>query len=108
MKQLYINDILCIIGTNSKENWEIFDSSDENNIFFHLSSFPSCYVILKTIEIPSYDTLREAAIICKGNTKYKNIPNLKVDYTQCKNIIKGENVGEIIYKSNKKVKQIKV
>ena len=106
MKQLYINEILCIVGSNSKENWQILDESNEENIFFHLSSFPSCYVILKTIEMPSVDVLKEAAKICKMNTKYKNIPNLKVDYTLCKNIIKGDKEGEIIYKSNKKVKQI--
>jgi predicted ribosome quality control (RQC) complex YloA/Tae2 family protein len=108
MKQLYINEILCVVGSNSAENWKIFDESNENNLLFHLSSFPSCYVILKTEEIPSMDTLKEAAKICKINTKYKNIPNIKVDYTHCKNIIKGENEGEIIYKSNKKVKQITI
>ena len=52
--------------------------------------------------------MKEASKLCKMNTKYKNIPNLKVDYTQCKNIIKGDKEGEIIYKSNKKVKQITV
>ena len=106
MKQLYIDEILCIVGSNSKENWKIFDEANEDNIFFHLSSFPSCYVILKTEEIVYMDTLKEAAKICKMNTKYKNVPNIKVDYTQCKNIIKGDKEGEIIYKSNKKVKQI--
>lgn len=108
MKQLYINEILCIIGSNSKENWQIFDESNENNILFHLSSFPSCYVILKNDDLPDDQTLKEASKLCKMNTKYKNIPNLKVDYTQCKNIIKGDKEGEIIYKSNKKVKQITV
>ena len=38
----------------------------------------------------------------------QNIKNIKVDYTLCNNIIKREKFGEIIYKSNKKVKQIKV
>jgi len=108
MKKLYINEILCIVGSNSAENWKIFDESNENNLLFHLSSFPSCYVILKTVETPSNDILKEAAKICKINTKYKNIPNLKVDFTHCKNIIKGEIEGEIVYKSNKKVKQITV
>ena len=75
MKQLYINEILCIIGSNSKENWQIFDESNENNILFHLSSFPSCYVILKNDDLPDDQTLKEASKLCKMNTKYKNIPN---------------------------------
>ena len=101
MKQIYNNEILCIVGSNSKENWQIFDESDENNILFHLSSFPSCYVILKN-ELPSNETLKDAAKLCKMNTKYKNIPNLKVDYTQCKNIIKGDKEGALFIKVIKK------
>jgi len=108
MKQIYINEILCLIGGNSKENWKIFEDSIDNNILFHLSSFPSCYVILKTEELPCDITLKESAKLCKMNTKYKNLPNLKVDYTFCKNIIKGDKEGEIIYKSNKQVKQITI
>jgi predicted ribosome quality control (RQC) complex YloA/Tae2 family protein len=108
MKQSYINEILCLVGNNAKENWKIFEESEDNNILFHLSSFPSCYVILKTIDLPDNNILNEAAKLCKMNTKYKNIPNIKVDYTFCKNIIKGDEEGEIIYKSNKKVKQITI
>jgi hypothetical protein len=47
------------------------------------------------------------AKLCKANTKYKN-QNLYVDYTTCDNVIKGENIGEIVYKRNKKVKKIKL
>ena len=108
MKDLEIQGIKCKIGSNAIENWELLEKSKENNLFFHLSSFPSCYVIYECENDNdiTLETIKECAMICKNNTKYKNLKNIKVDYTFCKNIIKGDKIGEIIYKSNKKVKKI--
>ena len=52
--------------------------------------------------------IEQVALNCKLNTKYKNLKNIKVDYTLCDNVEKGEFVGELIYKSNRKVLSIKV
>ena len=105
MKTLLIENIICKIG----ENWKIFDEAKEEHLFFHLSSFPSCYVILETtFGYPSDDVIKSAATVCLKNTKYRNLKNIKVDYTLCGNVSKGDEVGEIFYKSNKKVAQIKL
>ena len=106
MKELLINNIVCKIGCNSKENWELLDSSKDNHLFFHLSSFPSCYVILQTDNLDDEDAIKKAAFQCKINTKYKNLKNIKVDYCYVSNLEKGEIQGEVIFKSNKKVKKI--
>lgn len=106
MKNILIENINSVIGENSKENWKLLENTKPEYLFFHLSSFPSCYVIYESKEIPNIEIIKQLAILCKKNTKYKNIPNLKVDYTLCNNIIKGEIEGEIYYKSNKKVKKI--
>ena len=100
----------CFVGSNAKENWQLLDDSKPTDILFHLHSFSSCYVILKNDndEFPEIDIIKESAIICKTNTKYKNLKDIKVDYTFCKNIEKGEKVGELIYKSNKKVLSYKL
>jgi len=103
MKTILINNLVCNIGGNAKENWTILSNSKDNHLFFHLTSFPSCYVICETDNLPDISTIKEIALICKQNTKYKNVPNIRVDYTECKNVIKGDVVGEVIYKSNKKV-----
>ena len=103
MKEIIYNNIKIKVGSNAAENWKILDESTDNNIFLHLKSFPSCYVIIECEEYPSEETITEAAKICKNNTKYKNIKNVKVDYTICKNVVKGGVVGEIFYKSNRKV-----
>jgi predicted ribosome quality control (RQC) complex YloA/Tae2 family protein len=106
MIQLYFNDYLCLIGQNKKENWYLLDTSKNSDILFHLSSFPSCYVILKTTYIPPKEVIFKCAELCRSNTKYKNLKNIKVDYSLCSNITKGEKVGELEYKSNKKVSTI--
>jgi len=106
MKIIEINKIKYIVGQNANENWQIFSSANPEYFLFHLTSFPSCYVILETEIEPSMDMIKTGALLCKQNTKYRNVPNIKVDYTKCKNIIKGENVGEIFFISNKKVNKI--
>ena len=109
MKQYTINHIIYKIGSNANENWNLLENSKPYHLFFHLSSFPSCYTILECdITVPEIDIIKEVAQQCKNHTKYKNIPNIKVDYTLCENVIKGEKIGEVFFKSNKKVKQIKI
>ena len=110
MKEGKIQNINYKIGQNAVENWTIFENSKPSYLFFHLSSFPSCYVILEWEDeyYPDLSVIKEASELCKNNTKYKNLRDIKVDFTQCGNIEKGEVVGEIIYKSNKKVNQVKI
>ena len=104
------SDKQCFVGSNAKENWQLLSETNPTDILFHLHSFPSCYVILKNENeaFPEIDIIKQAAIICKANTKYKNLKDIKVDYTFCRNIEKGEKVGELIYKSNKKVLCVKI
>jgi len=108
MKQFEFDGYICKLGENSKENWELFDNSQENNIFLHLSSFPSGYVILENTDTFSIDMIYMAAKICKDNTKYKNIRNIKVDYCRCSNLFKGLVIGEVIFHSKRQVKQVKI
>ena len=108
MKIHKISEYICKIGENAKENWELLASAAESHYFLHLSSFPSCYVILECDEKPLLGVIKRAAEICKNSTKYRNLRNLKVDYCPCSNVIKGKKVGEAIFISNRKVKQVKI
>lgn len=98
------NNIVIKIGSNAKENWELVDSC-EHFTWLHLNSFPSCHVIIETIN-PSYEDIFIAAQLCKENTKYKNLRNLKVCYTTCGNLKKGTDIGSVLYNSKRKVKTI--
>jgi hypothetical protein len=108
MKEILIENIVCKIGENANENWTLLDNAKENYLFFHLTSFPSCYVILEIENEPSTDIIYKTALQCKTNTKYKNLKNIKVDYCLISNLNKGDIVGQVIYKSNRKVKNIKI
>ena len=100
------DNIKIFVGENAEENWELIDL-DENYLWFHLNSFPSCHVIIEH-EDPDEELIKYAAQLCKENTKYKNLKDLKICYTFCKNLIKAEKIGSVFYKSKRKVKTIKI
>ncbi len=35
------------IGQNSRENWNLIENSNQNYIWLHLDSFPSCHVVIE-------------------------------------------------------------
>jgi len=100
------DDITIKIGRNKEENWEMLQTNP-NFTWLHLNSFPSGYVIIES-ENPDNEMIQYAAYLCKNNTKYKNMKNLKICYTLIENVIKGEKVGEVYFKSNRKVNTIKI
>jgi len=110
MKIVFVNNFTILIGNSASENWLLLEQANPNDYLFHLSSFPSCYIILKNnLEYKiDYDIFLECCKICKANTKFKNIPNLYVDYSLCSNVEKGEKVGELKYISKRQVKKIKI
>lgn len=108
MKTSSYQDIIFEIGQNAKENWEIFEKNKEINsdyVWFHLNSFPSSYVIMKIsiLELKEkysrteIDTiLYYAANLCRENSKYKFLKDLKIVYTILKKLKKGDKEGEVI------------
>lgn len=108
MKVIEVENYICLVGQNAKENWSLLTNAKQKHIFFHLSSFPSCYVILQTDEKVNDDIIAQCARICLENTKYKNMCDVYVDYTPVSNTKKGDVVGEVVYKSMRKVSKIKL
>lgn len=104
MKKYTNENIEYILGQNAEENWNLLDTlKQENNnyIWFHLNSFPSPYVIMKKelLEIPEeyrQQHLLYGASLCKDNTKYRYLKDLKICYTTLKKITKGKKIGEVI------------
>ena len=73
-----VHGVGCVIyvGENMKDNWELLAKAHLNDLFFHLRSFPSCYVILCTADHTFNNSqIQQAADACKLNTKYKNNKN---------------------------------
>lgn len=63
MKEVFIQNIKALIGSNANENWNILELSKPEYVFFHLSSFPSCYLILESEGFPVNETINEAALL---------------------------------------------
>lgn len=98
-----------LIGKNAEDNFGIIDASNPEDIWFHISGYSSCHVVLK---IPTNGenlckkTLRtiikKGALLCKINTnKLKNEKNVEVIYTPIKNVVKTEIKGSVITKNTK-------
>ena len=103
-----VHNTVYKIGQNAHENWDLISKAKPFHFFFHLRSFPSCYVILECEDTPEIETIYAAAKLCKDRTKYKKIPDIYVDYCRCDNLRKTWKVGEVEYKSNKRVLKVKV
>ena len=96
MKSFTFNNIQFLLGQNAQENWDILEEAQKINsdyIWFHLNSFPSGFVImyssLNTInDCCCNDFLYYGANLCKLNSKYKTLNDLKICYTAVKNLSK--------------------
>ena len=106
MKEVVLNNTIIKVGANADENWMLVDSNKEYT-WLHLNSFPSCHVVIESTE-PTQEEIMFAAQLCKQNTKYRNLRNLKICYTTCGNLKKGVKAGSVIYNSKRKVKYIVV
>lgn len=92
------------IGQNAIDNDNIISEAKEADIWFHLKTFPSCHVIIEcSNEYPiNLTMIIHCANLVKQNTKYKNVPNVKVNYTPIKNIHKTDTPGLVIIKGKAK------
>lgn len=95
--------IVC--GKNAHDNWKIIEESDDDHTWLHLNSFPSPHVIIRDSN-PSVEQIMEAAKICKDQSKYSNIKNIKVVYTKIDNLVFGNEVGCVEFKSRRKCQKI--
>uniref|UniRef100_A0A6C0CJK4 Uncharacterized protein n=1 Tax=viral metagenome TaxID=1070528 RepID=A0A6C0CJK4_9ZZZZ len=107
MKTFHHRGYDILLGETAKENWELFDTSNPDDIWLHLKRFPSGHAFVKVsaniaekCECCSTSDLEEAltlaAMECKNHTKYRNMQNLKVLYYPVGKLNKGSKVGEII------------
>lgn len=112
MREIIFENIKFLIGQNSQENWDLLDSCSKINneyIWFHLNSFPSCYVIMcsSLSDISCADSknniLNYGAELCKKNTKYRDLPNLKICYTSLKKLKKTNKIGEVIISGKRNI-----
>lgn len=106
MKTKVMDGVTICLGQNAVENWKLVsDFRSTDFLWFHLSSFPSGHAVVQCTE-PTTDLINEAARWVIAESKYRNLPNVKVCYTPCCNLTRGHQVGAVTFKSNRKVKKI--
>ena len=106
MKSITINDVVFKIGQNAQENWDLLNLN-ENFTRLHLKSFSSCHVVIEKEDLDKEDLI-EGAQLCLQNTKYRNLKNIKVNYTLLKNIKRADKIGAVHFISNRKVNTIMI
>lgn len=112
IEEIFINklnvNIKYLIGKNANDNFNIIDISSPNDIWFHLSDYPSChiiasidYLILNKKELMYI--IKQGSILCKKYSKYNNQKKIEVIYTTIKNIQKTKILGTVISTNTKSI-----
>jgi predicted ribosome quality control (RQC) complex YloA/Tae2 family protein len=92
------------IGENSVDNDLLVASSKDTDIWFHLSSLPSCHIVLECNKNnpATKEMINLCATLCKQHTKYKNFKKLKVMYTEIRNVRRTAEPGQVVIKGKAK------
>lgn len=114
MKTFEFENIKFLLGQNAEENSYILEEAQKinsNYIWFHLNSFPSCYVIMYSTFDQFNDNslnnyLNYGANLCKTYSKYRNLKDLKICYTTLKKLSKTNKIGEVLIKGKKNIIKI--
>lgn len=107
MKIFCYNSITIKLGQNAKENTLLVKESEPNYVWIHLESFPSGHVIVQCDQ-PSNEVLEYSMKACLDGTRYKHMKNIKVSVTKVSNLNLTGVLGEVEFKSNRKVQTLKI
>ena len=86
------------IGENKKDNFDIIDMANSNDIWFHVEGISSCHFILKSdkkIKDIPHQVVKKCAYLCKINSKAKTLPICNISYTTINNVTKTNVIGQV-------------
>jgi len=110
------------VGQNAKENFDLIDDSEADDIWFHISQglnnpttnfvdalrasrkfgqASSCHVVARIPTDKNYDKkilkkiAVQGAVICKQYSKYKSDGGVHVIYTKIQNVVKTPTIGAV-------------
>lgn len=95
---------IILIGRNAKENHQIIKMSDPDDIWFHFDKISSAHIILKNAgdNIEKKYLHQVASLLFEYKTNIP--PNVKVIYTEVKNVKCTKTPGEVITSNVKSLK----
>jgi len=103
-------EIPFYIGKNARDNFEVIDNGDPEDIWFHAKNISSCHVV---VELPNQhlqthelnEIIHIGAALCKENTqKLSKLSNVSIIYTELKNVVKTKTPGLVVTKNTKIIK----
>ena len=77
-----------ILGRNSTENFKLVSTSNPDDIWIHLSDYPSGHAVIpnsKKSKIP-FKVIKKACMLVKQYSKYKHIKKLDCDVVYIKDL----------------------
>ena len=88
------------IGQNAKDNHDIIDASDPDDLWFHIHDSASCHVValVHNLSITKQQLLKivkQGAVLCKQYSKQKSQRNTHVMYSKLKNVTKSNTIGAV-------------
>jgi len=89
------------VGQNAKENFDLIDDSEADDIWFHISQVSSCHVVASIPVDKNYDKnilkkiAVQGAVICKQFSKYKSERVVHVMYTKIQYLTKSPTIGAV-------------
>lgn len=82
------------IGKNAKDNFDLIDFADPDDLWFHLRDFPSAHGFLDKEHI-SKENIRLVAEMIKAKSKQRNEKNIVVEYLPIKFVKKTKLTGTV-------------
>jgi hypothetical protein len=105
------------VGTNAKDNWNIIQLSEPDDIWFHIDNLPSAHVILRHRGYCSAEIVARCALLCRqsmkkiqtGKTDKKGKKGgITVISTEVANLTFGENVGMVHISKTANIERIRM
>ncbi len=101
-------EITFYIGTGPKDNFEVIDMGEPDDIWFHAKDESSCHVVVELPDDIQLDKselktiIKKGARLCKQHTnKLNNNKDTAFIYTPVKNVTKTKIAGCVLTKDTK-------
>jgi predicted ribosome quality control (RQC) complex YloA/Tae2 family protein len=99
------------IGTNAQDNFDVIDSAQPEDLWFHVKGQPSCHVVAMISAYPPktfskkelHSIVKRGALLCKQNSRYKSDPSVEIDYTTIDNVQKTKIAGTVMLRKTPSV-----
>ena len=101
-------DVDFIVGKNAADNFDIIDDANSRDIWFHIENEPSGHIVAKMPEIELNkkqlrQIITQGAVVCKENSKFKSMKNVKIVFTYVENVVKMDIPGSVMLLKSKNI-----